>query len=135
MAFFNIVSLILKYKNISLFLVGLGILALLYFYIQYLRSTIEDQEQEIITLKSNITQYQSEISSKNTTITGINKTLQECYLVQKYKDEDLKQIEEIMNLKDEEGSKNVSQQHQQQITNKTYIEGIRFINRQYDSIK
>ena len=134
MAFTQIISLILKYKNVSLFLVGLGILALLYFYIQYLRSTIEDQEQEIFTLKSNITQYQSEISSKNTTITGINKTLQECYLVQKYKDEDLKQIEEIMNLRDEEGSKNVPQQ-QPQITNKTYIEGIRFINRQYDSIK
>ena len=114
---------------------GLGILALLYFYIQYLRSTIEDQEQEIFTLKSNITQYQTEISSKNTTITGINKTLQECYLVQKYKDEDLKQIEEIMNLRDEEGSKNVPQQQPPQITNKTYIEGIRFINRQYDSIK
>ena len=80
-------------------------------------------------------QYQTEISSKNTTITGINKTLQECYLVQKYKDEDLKQIEEIMNLRDEEGSKNVSQQQPPQITNKTYIEGIRFINRQYDSIK
>ena len=50
MAFTQIISLILKYKNVSLFLVGLGILALLYFYIQYLRSTIEDQEQEIITL-------------------------------------------------------------------------------------
>jgi Tfp pilus assembly protein PilN len=135
MTFINIVSLILKYKNISLYLLGLGILALLYFYIHYLRSTIEDQEQEILTLKSNITQYQSEISSKNTTITGINKTLQECYLVQKYKDEDLKQIEEIMNLKDEEGSKHVPQQQQNQITNKTYIEGIRFINKQYDSIK
>lgn len=134
MAFTQIISLILKHKNVSLFLLGLGILALLYFYIQHLRSTIEDQEQEIFTLKSNITQYQSEISSKNTTITGINKTLQECYLIQKYKDEDLKQIEEIMNLRDEEGSKNVSQ-HQQQITNKTYIEGIRFINKQYDSIK
>lgn len=133
MAFFNIVSLILKYKNVSLILLGLGILALLYFYIQYLRSTIEDQEQEILTLKSNIAQYQSEISSKNTTITGINKTLQECYLIQKYKDEDLKQIEEIMNLRDEEGSKNVPTQ--QQISNKTYIEGIRFINKQYDSIK
>ena len=40
-----------------------------------------------------------------------------------------------MNLRDEEGSKNVSQQQPPQITNKTYIEGIRFINRQYDSIK
>lgn len=133
MAFTQIISLILKHKNVSLFLLGLGILALLYFYIQHLRSTIEEQEQEIITLNRNITQYQSEIASKNTTITGINKTLQECYLIQKYKDEDLKQIEEIMNLRDEEGSKNVSQQ--QQITNKTYIEGIRFINKQYDSIK
>ena len=54
MAFTQIISLILKYKNVSLFLVGLGILA---------------------------------------------------------------------------------QQQPPQITNKTYIEGIRFINRQYDSIK
>ena len=94
----------------------------------------EKKEREGITLVPLEIYIKNEISSKNTTITGINKTLQECYLVQKYKDEDLKQIEEIMNLRDEEGSKHVPQQ-QNQITNKTYIEGIRFINKQYDSIK
>lgn len=136
MSFFTtILPFIVKYRQyfiLLLILLGAGVV---YFYISHLRSTIIDLERENSILKTNISQYQSEIDAKYKTITGINHILQECYKIQQMQQEDLSEIESIMRLQDNTPTPKSTKVTNNEISQKTYAAGIKFINEQLSSIK
>ena len=144
----NILPMILnflksKYTYIGLVIIVFGIM---FFMIDSLQKTVDDKQDIINTLNTNIVNLQSKIDvlennvkDKDKSLSEVNNVLNECRNTQAKQLKDIFEINSIMNEAEQETTKNPTEQIVKEKTNEvsktTYVKGINFINNSLSSVK